>query len=108
MREPSGVMATSRWTPDSANAVDPDVVIVVRTTCGGAGRVANHTEAPATMPATSAATVSAATRRHSSLRGSGAADVELAGGARLAPFSNTNTAVEISATRRRRSLVRQL
>ena len=46
MREPSGVMATSRSVPCSVNAADPDVVIVVRTTEGGAGRVANHTAAP--------------------------------------------------------------
>ena len=40
-------MATSRSVPCSVNAVDPDVVIVVRTTGGGRGRVANHTTAPA-------------------------------------------------------------
>ena len=73
-----------------------------------AGRVANHTRGAATAATTSAPAVSAATRRHSGLRGSGAADTVPAGGARLAPFSSTNSAVEMSATRRRRSLVRQL
>ena len=59
-------MATSRSTPDSVNAVDPDVVIVVRTTEGGAGRVSNQTPVPATAaPRISAAAVKSATRRTS-------------------------------------------
>ena len=41
--------------------------------------------------------VIATTRRHNGLRGSGAAK-RPAGGARLAPFSSTNSAVEMSAT----------
>jgi len=45
---------------------------------------------------------------HSGPRGGGAADTVPAGGARLALFSSTNSAIETSATRRRRSLVRQL
>ena len=67
-------MARSRSAPCRVNAADPDVVIVVRVTGGGAGRVANHTSAPPRTATTSAPAVSAAMRRHSGLRGSGAAD----------------------------------
>ena len=71
-------MATSRSVPDSVNAADPDVVIVVRTTEGGTGRVANHMSVVGTMRlTTSAPAVSAAARRHSGLRGSGAAGAVL-------------------------------
>jgi hypothetical protein len=70
-------MARSRSPPDSVNAVDPDVVTVVRTTLGDAGRVANHVSVVATAATTSAPAVSAATRRYSGPCGSGAADAVL-------------------------------
>src|SRR5437762_640240 len=73
-----------------------------------AGRAANHTRVPATTATTNTTPVNEAMRRHSGLRGSGALEIAPAGGARLAPLSSTNSAVEMSATRRRRSLVRQL
>ncbi len=73
-------MATSRSAPCSDNAADPDVVIVMRTTEGGAGRVSEpHAARRRAAATTSAAAVSTATRRHSGLRGSGAADT-VAGG----------------------------
>src|SRR5947207_12884918 len=99
MREPSSVMATSRSVPDSVNAADPDVVIVVRTTECGAGLMANHTAAPVTAATTNTTPVRVTTRHHTGLRPRGAADSMLVGGARLALFSSPNSAVEVSATR---------
>ena len=108
MREPSGVMATSRSAPLSVNAVDPDVVTVVRTTEGGSGARGEPREP---SPAT-AATTSAPRRQRRDAPPQRSAwqrcgDAVPAAGARLAPLSSTNSAVEMSAIRCRRSLVRQ-
>ena len=68
----------------------------------------NHVNVAEMAAVTSAPTVTAAMRRQSGLRLIGGADAIPPGGARPAPLSSTNNAVEMSATRRRRSLVRQL
>ena len=64
MREPSGVMATSRSLPLS-NAVGPDAVIVERTTEGGAGRVSSQTLPAARSALRSRAAAVAIARRRS-------------------------------------------
>ena len=57
-------MTMWRSSASSDNAADPDVVTVVWTTDGGAGRVANQTVVPATEALARAAIVSIAARRH--------------------------------------------
>ena len=51
--------------PDSVNAADSDVVIVVRITDGGADRVNNQTPAPASSATTQSAAATRVARRHS-------------------------------------------
>src|SRR5947207_11203570 len=107
-RDPSGVIARSRSLPLMLSAAVPDEASDRRETRGGTGRVANHVSVVATAATPSTTPVIATARSHGGLRGCGAADTVPAGGARLAPFSRTNSAVEMSATRCRRALVRQL
>ena len=102
------MIARSRSLPLMLSASALAVVNGKRATRGGIGRVPNQTAVPTTAEATSAAATGVTTRCHSGLRGSGATDAVPMGAARLAAFSSTKSAVEISATRRRRSLVRQL
>ena len=102
-------MATSRSSPCSVNAADPDVVIVVRTT--RRRRRARRRTTPARRA--TAATTSAPRRQCRDAppqRSAWQRRCRCRAGwprARLAACSSTNSAVEMSATRCRRSFSRQ-
>src|SRR5436309_1938518 len=105
------MIARSRSMPLTVRPAAPEGASIKRETRGGtesAGRVATHVSDVATAAITTAPAVSVATRRNIGRRGRTVADTVLGGGARAAPLSSTNSAVEMSATRRRRALVRQL
>src|SRR5262245_22709383 len=106
MREPSGVIARSRSPPVMVNAPVPAAEMVVRVTRPAVGRTTSHTPAPTTAEATNAAATGVTTRRQNG--GGGTADAAAAGDARSALLSRTNSAVDMLATRRRRSLPRHV